>query len=148
MPPPPHHHAYLWHGHGTLLVKPGDAHRRPGHLEFPATPVMPLETADWLLKASSHVRATFPGPAEAAAWYTDQLQRHTGILTGTYAPAPDPGEIARRLAAREDLVGGWWTTGGRFLHLGLIACGPHPLRPHPCPLRTGRASASQGAPTP
>ncbi|MEV7866911.1 hypothetical protein AB0P17_12565 [Streptomyces sp. NPDC088124] len=135
----PHHHAYLWHGHGTILVRPGDAHRRPGHPEFPTAPVMPLEPAHWLLKSHAHIRATFTHPAEAAHWYTDRIRQHTPILTGSYAPAPAPDEITRRLTAREDLTGGWWTTGQRFLSLSLVACDPHPRHPgHPCPARRHR----------
>ncbi|MEV7868396.1 hypothetical protein AB0P17_20370 [Streptomyces sp. NPDC088124] len=129
----PHHHAYLWHGHGTLLVTPGDAHRRPGHPEFPTTPLMPLEPAHWLLKTPTHIQATFSQAQteDAARWYAHQLQQHADILTGTYAPTAD---LTRRLTARADITGGWWTTGGRFLSLNLIACDPHPQRPHhDCP---------------
>ncbi|MFC9426697.1 hypothetical protein [Streptomyces sp. NPDC056987] len=128
----PHHHAYLWHGHGTLLIRPGDAHRRPGHPEFPTTPLMPLEPAHWLLKTPAHIHGTFnqTETEDAAHWYTRQYERHTDILTGTYAPTPDIAALTRQLTARNDITGGWWTTGGRFLSLNLIACDPHPRHPH------------------
>ncbi|MEW1721883.1 hypothetical protein [Streptomyces sp. NPDC093109] len=132
----PHHHAYLWLGHGDILVKPGDAHRRPGHPEFPSAPVMPLESADWLLKAPAHVRGTFARPRDAADWYVEEFTQHASALTGSYARAADPAQLIRRLEDRHDIVGGWWLTGGRFLSLNLIACAPHPLRPHHgCPSR-------------
>ncbi|WP_199566213.1 hypothetical protein, partial [Streptomyces corynorhini] len=96
----PHHHAYLWLGHGDILVKPGDAHRRPGHPEFPSAPVMPLESADWLLKTPTHIRATFPHPQNATDWYLEHLTRHAPAFTGSYAPPPDPAHLIRRLEAR------------------------------------------------
>ncbi|WP_245703366.1 hypothetical protein [Streptomyces lushanensis] len=89
---------------------------------------MPLESADWLLKAPALIEATFTEAGEAADWYTGQLAWHSDTLSGTYAPVADPIEVVRRLAAREDIVGGWWLTGGRFLSLGLIACSPHRVR--------------------
>ncbi|MER8000705.1 hypothetical protein [Streptomyces sp. NPDC095613] len=132
----PHHHAYVWLGHGDVLVRPGDAHRRPGHPEFAAAQVMPLESADWLLKDASRVEATFAEPAEAADWYAGRLARHLDAFVGTYAPGPEPDEISRRLAARADVVGGWWVTGGRFLSVNLIACSPHGVRrEYGCPAR-------------
>lgn len=54
----PHHHAYVWLGHGDVLVKPGDAHRRSGHPEFRSAQVMPLECADWLLKPAVRIAGT------------------------------------------------------------------------------------------
>ncbi|MFD7221145.1 hypothetical protein ACFV9P_09015 [Streptomyces sp. NPDC059892] len=132
----PHHHAYVWVGHGGVLVKPGDAHRRPGHPEFASAQVMPLESADWLLKSASRIEATFTEPQEATDWYMAQLARHAETFTGRYAPLAAPDEIARRLAARADIVGGWWATGGRFLSVNLIACSPHrERREYVCPAR-------------
>ncbi|MFJ2674766.1 hypothetical protein [Streptomyces sp. NPDC087525] len=131
-----HHHAYVWLGHGDVLVKPGDAHRRAGHPEFPSAQVMPLESADWLLKSAARIEATFAEPDEAADWYAEQLALHAKTFTGTYAPTADREEFVRRLAAGEDLVGGWWLTGGRFLSVNLVACGPHRVRPeYACPAR-------------
>ncbi|MFE1959840.1 hypothetical protein [Streptomyces sp. NPDC059479] len=132
----PHHHAYVWIGHGDVLVKPGDAHRRPGHPEFPSAHVMPLESADWLLKAPTLIEATFTEAEEAADWYAEQMAQHSDALAGTYAPVPDRTETVRRLAAHEDIVGGWWLTGGRFLSINLIACSPHRVRrEYVCPAR-------------
>ncbi|MEV7090917.1 hypothetical protein AB0O07_34520 [Streptomyces sp. NPDC093085] len=94
---------------------------------------MPLEPHHWLLKSPALVRHTFRRPHDAAAWYSEQFRRHADILSGSYAPLPTPADLTRHLAAPADLTGGWWTTGGRFLSLNLIACGPHSQWPHPCP---------------
>ncbi|MFD8967353.1 hypothetical protein ACFV0C_20560 [Streptomyces sp. NPDC059568] len=131
-----HHHAYVWIGHGDVLVKPGDVHRRPGNPEFPSAQVMPLESADWLLKAAARIEATFTEPDEAAAWYAGQLAQHADTFVGTYARTAADGEIVRRLAVGEDVVGGWWVSGGRFLSINLIGCSPHRVRrEYVCPAR-------------
>ncbi|MGP3979553.1 hypothetical protein [Streptomyces sp. KR80] len=115
-------------------MKPGDAHRRPGHPEFRSAQVMPLECADWLLKPASRIEATFAEPKEAADWYAEQLKKHAELFSGTYAPSAPLQENTRALAAGEDVVGGWWMTAGRFLSLNLIACCPHRVRPeYACP---------------
>ncbi|MFI1965410.1 hypothetical protein ACH429_15075 [Streptomyces pathocidini] len=130
----PHHHAYTWLGHGSVLVKPGDAHRRPGHPEFRSAAVMPLKCADWLLKPPDRIRATFHEPEAAADWYTEQLTAHADLFVGTYASVPVREEYVHALATGEDVVGGWWISGERFLSLNLIACSPHRVRPgYTCP---------------
>ncbi|WP_326611948.1 hypothetical protein OIE62_17215 [Streptomyces scopuliridis] len=43
-------------------------------------------------------------------------------------PAADPDAITRRLGEEDDVDGGWWVTGGRFLSISLIACSPHRVR--------------------
>ncbi|MGW6604044.1 hypothetical protein [Streptomyces sp. NPDC055036] len=97
---------------------------------------MPLESADWLRKSAARIEATFTEPKEAADWYAGQLAQHAETFAGTYAPTADRDEIVRRLAAGDDVVGGWWVTGGRFLSVNLVACGPHRLRPeYACPTR-------------
>ncbi|MFD9211250.1 hypothetical protein ACFVZM_33830 [Streptomyces sioyaensis] len=132
----PHHHAYIWLGSGDVLVKPGDAHRRPGHPEFRSAQVMPLECADWLLKPASRMEGTFVEPKEGADWYEDQLTRHAHLFVGSSVPDPLYEETTRALAAGEDRVGGWWVSGGRFLSVNLIACSPHRVRPdYACPQR-------------
>lgn len=78
----PHHHAYVWLGSGDVLVKPGDAHRRPGHTEFASAQVMPLECADWLLKPAARIEATFEEPKEAVSWYDAQLDHYSRPLRG------------------------------------------------------------------
>ncbi|WP_043265354.1 hypothetical protein [Streptomyces sp. CT34] len=134
MTPTPHHHAYLWLGHGDVLVKPGDAHRRPTHPEFRAAQVMPLECADWLLKPAARIEATFHTPEDGAHWYAAQIARHAALFAGTYAPPADRRETVRILAAGEDRVGGWWVTGNRFLSVNIVACSPHHIRPeYGCP---------------
>ncbi|MFC9653261.1 MULTISPECIES: hypothetical protein [unclassified Streptomyces] len=107
-----------------------------GHPEFPSAQVMPLESADWLLKSAARIEATFDEPDSAADWYAEQLAQHAETFTGTYAPTADRDAFVRRLAAGEDAVGGWWLTGGRFLSLNLVACSPHRVRPeYACPAR-------------
>ncbi|MEV4973628.1 hypothetical protein [Streptomyces scopuliridis] len=98
---------------------------------------MPLECADWLLKPTTHIRTTFGEPKEAADWFAEQLVQHYGNFAGTYAPTvADPDAIVRRLSEGDDVVGGWWVTGGRFLSLSLIACSPHRVRrDYVCPVR-------------
>lgn len=130
-----HHHAYVWLGSGEVLVKPGDAQRRPGHPEFRTAQVMPLECADWLLKAAGRIEGTFVEPKEGAEWYAGQLAEHASLFGGTSVPEPLHEETVRALAAGEDRVGGWWVSGGRFLSVNLIACSPHRVRPeYACPL--------------
>ncbi|SEB71610.1 hypothetical protein SAMN05428945_0955 [Streptomyces sp. 2224.1] len=132
----PHHHAYVWLGSGDVLVKPGDAHRRPGHPEFRSAQVMPLECADWLLKPASRIEATFDEPKEGADWYAGQLAQYADVFVGSYPGEPSHEETVRALSAGEDRVGGWWVTGGRFLSLNLIACSPHRVRTdYACPGR-------------
>ncbi|MFI1964929.1 hypothetical protein ACH429_12575 [Streptomyces pathocidini] len=123
-----HHHAYVWLGHGSVLTKPGDAHRRPGHAEFRSAQVMPLECADWLLKPVDRILGTFHVPDEGADWYASQLAVHAGLFVGTCAPSPDREDHLRALAAGEDIVGGWWVGGERFLSVNLVACSPHRVR--------------------
>ncbi|ARF56960.1 hypothetical protein B1H19_24795 [Streptomyces gilvosporeus] len=131
-----HHHAYLWLGHGDVLVRPGDAHRRPNHPEFRTAQVMPLECADWLLKPASRIAGTFYEPGDAARWYAGRLAEYGELFDGAYAVTPSYGETVRVLSAGEDRVGGWWVSGGRFLSVSLIACSPHRVRPvYGCPLR-------------
>ncbi|MGW4236838.1 hypothetical protein ACWEJP_08335 [Streptomyces sp. NPDC004749] len=130
---PRHHHAYVWTGHGDVLVKPGDAPRRPTNEEFRTAQVMPLESADWLLKTASRIEATFAEPKEAADWYTETVAEHAPTFAGTYGAPPGVEEIVRRLRDGEDVVGGWWVVGGRFLSVNLIAC-PHRIRTeYACP---------------
>ncbi|MFI2185443.1 hypothetical protein [Streptomyces sioyaensis] len=132
----PHHHAYIWLGSGDVLVKPGDAHRRPGHPEFRSAQVMPLECADWLLKPAARMEATFDEPKEGAEWYAAQLAQYADLFNGPHVPDPSYEETVRALAAGEDRVGGWWVSGGRFLSVNLIACSPHRVRPdYACPQR-------------
>ncbi|MFF4951559.1 hypothetical protein [Streptomyces chattanoogensis] len=132
----PHHHAYVWLGHGDVLVKPGDAHRRPGHPEFRSAQVMPLECADWLLKPASRIEGTFYDAAEGAEWYAGQLARYADLFVGHCGAKPSSDETVRMLIAGEDRVGGWWVSGDRFLSINLIACSPHRVRPeYACPLR-------------
>ncbi|MYZ38028.1 MULTISPECIES: hypothetical protein [unclassified Streptomyces] len=80
--------------------------------------------------------ATFAEAEEAAEWYAAKLAQHSDILVGTYAPIAGQDAIVRRLTVGEDVVGGWWVTGGRFLSVNLVACSPHRVRrEYACPAR-------------
>ncbi|MEU9114479.1 hypothetical protein AB0D04_22475 [Streptomyces sp. NPDC048483] len=119
-----------------MLVRPGDAHRRPGYPEFRSAQVMPLECADWLLKPAERIEATFHEPVEGADWYVGQLARYAELFDGSYAAVSSYVETVRVLSAGEDRVGGWWMPGGRFLSLNLMGCSPHRVRTgYRCPLR-------------
>ncbi|MFF8814289.1 hypothetical protein [Streptomyces pactum] len=134
-----HHHGYLWLGSGYELAKDGP--RRPGHPEFPTARVVPLELAHWLLKPRPFVQGTWDDPDAAAAWFGQRAREHASA----FATAHDRDveriagkvESARRAAAGgEDVAGGWYLTGQRFLSVCLVACDPHPARREfPCPER-------------
>ncbi|MEU7281756.1 hypothetical protein AB0A69_23715 [Streptomyces sp. NPDC045431] len=117
-----HHHGYLWLGSGLHQVP--DGVRRAGHPEFPSSPYPPLELAHWLLKPPSFVRGTWAEPKEAAAWFAEQVRPHVDAF----------GCDHDALAGGQDIVGGWWLSGQRYLGVYLIACSPHRFRPeYGCP---------------
>ncbi|MGW2324942.1 hypothetical protein ACWC5C_04155 [Streptomyces sp. NPDC001700] len=122
-----HHHGYTWLGSGHELSKDGP--RRPIHPEFTSSKVVPLEVAHWLLKPPSFIQGTWTDPAEAVDWFESQAHAH-GAVAGAAARA------VGAVKAGEDVVGGWYLTGQRFLSVCLVACGPHRMRPEiPCPQR-------------
>lgn len=126
----PHHHGYLWAGPGRALLRDGP--RRPPHPEFRTADTPPLERAHWLLKPAARIAGTF-APPEAADWYAARLAEYADAVLSRCGPAPDRAELVRSLAAGDDVVGGWWLTGDRFLSVSLIAC-PHRVRSdYPCP---------------
>ncbi|MGI5355887.1 hypothetical protein ACQI4E_11300 [Streptomyces sp. CA-252508] len=130
-----HHHGYAWLGSGLDQVR--DGVRRADHPEFPSSPYPPLELAHWLLKPDGFVRGTWAEPKEAAAWFADQVRAHAPAFTQEHdRDVPEKRIIAAVDAAAggEDVAGGWWLTGRRFLGVYLIACTPHRFRPDcPCP---------------
>lgn len=135
-----HHHGYTWLGSAHDLLKDGP--RRPLHPEFRSSKVVPLELAHWLLKPASFIHGTWTDPRQAAEWFGGQLHasaasfasehdRDGGRLADTVSQAVD------RVTSGEDVVGGWYLTGQRFLSVCLIACSPHRMRPEiPCPQET------------
>ncbi|MGW7363072.1 hypothetical protein ACWGI8_06470 [Streptomyces sp. NPDC054841] len=130
-----HHHGYTWLGSGFDLHRDGP--RRDEHPEFRASPVPPLEVAQWLLKPASFVQGTWTDPIVAARWYGSQARAHAEMFSSSYERDGLEGRlgvVAERLATGEDVVGGWWLTGQRFLSVCLVACSPHRMRPdYPCP---------------
>ncbi|WP_167828404.1 hypothetical protein, partial [Streptomyces palmae] len=114
----------------------------PLHPAFQATDLPPLERAHWLLKPAGRSAGTFP-PEAAVRWFTARLAEYAQAVVGRCGPAPDPTTMLADLAAGEDVVGGWWLSGDRFLSLQLIAC-PHRLRPEiSCPNGVGKGSAGR-----
>jgi hypothetical protein len=134
-----HHHGYLWLGSGLALLKDGP--RRPEHPEFATSKVVPLELAHWLLKPPAFIRGTWNDPQEAAAWLGAQAQEHAEAFSSEHERdveviASKAGRAAEAAARGEDVVGGWYLTGRRFLSVCLIACSPHRFRPeYGCPQR-------------
>ncbi|MFI6105861.1 hypothetical protein [Streptomyces sp. NPDC051310] len=130
-----HHHGYMWLGSGLHLVR--DGVRRAGHPDFPSSPYPPLELAHWLLKPPSLVRGTWTDPKEAATWWAEQARPHVEAFA--YDHDRDVLEDRVRGAADsalggEDVAGGWWLSGQRYLGVYLIACSPHRFRPdYRCP---------------
>lgn len=131
-----HHHGYTWLGSGFELHRDGP--RRHVHPAFGSTPVPPLEVAQWLLKPASFVRGIWTDSQGAAQWFGAQVRGHAEAFSDRHDREVLDGRIgavAGRVAGGEDVVGGWWLTGQRFLAVCLVACSPHPVRPsYPCPL--------------
>ena len=134
-----HHHGYTWLGSGHDLLKDGP--RRTLHPEFTSSKVVPLELAHWLLKPASFVRGTWTDPAQAADWFGGRAREYACCFASGHDRAP--GTLSARVrraagavAAGEDVAGGWYLTGQRFLSVCLIACSPHRTRPEiGCPRR-------------
>ncbi|WP_421107911.1 hypothetical protein [Streptomyces sp. NEAU-S77] len=134
-----HHHGYTWLGSGYELLKDGP--RRPIHPEFTSSKVVPLEVAHWLLKPPSFIQGTWTDPTDAADWF----EKHAHAHMAGFVPEDDRHETRLKdtaaravgaMKAGEDVVGGWYLTGQRFLSVCLVACGPHRMRPEiPCPRR-------------
>ncbi|MBL1098272.1 hypothetical protein [Streptomyces coffeae] len=134
-----HHHGYTWLGSGHDLLKDGP--RRPIHPEFASSKVVPLELAHWLLKPPSFVQGTWTDPTQAADWFGNRAREHADSFASDHDRAPETLSAkvqgaAEAVAGGEDVAGGWYLTGQRFLSVCLIACGPHRLRPGiGCPQR-------------
>lgn len=131
-----HHHGYLWIGSGFDIGKDGP--RRPAHPEFRSTSIMPLELAHWLLKPATFVRGTFHEGGKAQAWFAEQTQEHAGSFSSEHEREALDDRIAvvdQAVDGGQDVAGGWYLAGQRFLAVHLIACSPHRFRPeYACPL--------------
>jgi hypothetical protein len=139
---PEHHHGYVWVGSGFELAR--DGIRRPQHPEFRSIAIVPLELADWLLKAKSLVRGTFREPEAAAHWFGGRISEHAEAFATEHDRRPEAvaarvGAAAAAVGAGRDVAGGWYLTGQRFASVCLIACDPHPFRPqYRCPCGPAR----------
>lgn len=134
-----HHHGYTWLGSARDLLKDGP--RRPIHPEFKTTRTVPLERAHWLLKPPSFIQGTWTDPTQAAEWFAIRTREHAASFASDHDRTPEAlsaklDNTTKALAAGEDIVGGWYLIGQRFLSICLIACSPHRLRPEiVCPQR-------------
>ncbi|KUJ66912.1 hypothetical protein ACZ90_31205 [Streptomyces albus subsp. albus] len=132
-----HHHGYVWLGSGHDLAKDGP--RRPEHPVFATSKVVPLELAHWLLKPRSFIHGSWADPSAAAAWFGQQAREHAAQFASAYDRDPERlaakiESVTRTVAGGEDVAGGWYLTGQRFLSVCLIACSPNRLRPeYACP---------------
>ncbi|MFF4475638.1 hypothetical protein ACWDHW_02275 [Streptomyces melanosporofaciens] len=133
-----HHHGYSWLGSAHELLRDGP--RRPLHPEFRSSKVVPLECAHWLLKPATFIQGTWSDPRQAAEWFGRQVLASVAAFASerdrdTTRLADVIGRMTGRVASGEDVVGGWYLTGQRFLSVCLIACSPHRMRPEiPCPV--------------
>ncbi|GAA0934427.1 hypothetical protein [Nonomuraea longicatena] len=124
-----HWHAYTWLGNGTELAR--EHERRPTSPDFPASPLPPMRTGDWLLKPANRMARTFGDTDAAAGWMGDQ-----------YAPVQPPTDkipLNARINLASDLLPrgvdaqwGEWLAAGRFITVGVICC-PNRHVGHPCP---------------
>ncbi|MGX2996858.1 hypothetical protein JNUCC64_21725 [Streptomyces sp. JNUCC 64] len=145
----PHHHGYTWLGSGFELHR--DGLRRDVHPGFRDSPLPPLEVAHWLLKPASWVSGTWDEARPALEWYAGQLAAHLEEFASEWERVAAParlGAARERLAAGDDVVGGWWLSGRRFLSVSLVACSPHRTRPEfRCPVPAVGRSPERPLPT-
>ncbi|MEV6399744.1 hypothetical protein AB0M39_34005 [Streptomyces sp. NPDC051907] len=131
-----HHHGYTWLGSGFELHRDGP--RREVHPAFGSSPLPPLEVAQWLLKAGALVQGTWEAPEPAAQWYASQVRPHAADFADAHERAVLAARLSgvgARIAEGQDVVGGWWLAGRRFLSVCLVACSPHPVRTaYTCPV--------------
>ncbi|WP_416964261.1 hypothetical protein [Streptomyces sp. Agncl-13] len=154
-----HHHGYLWTGPKERFDQ--EALRRPPHpepppagsrpeliqryrevaAEFPTVDLPPLETAYWLIKPHSLVRATWDEAKEAASWLGEQLAEYAPRFAS--AAQRDTTHLARlvnsaaeRLESGADVSLGFYLERPSYLSLALVTCSPNWSKPElPCPAR-------------
>ncbi|WP_049580282.1 hypothetical protein [Streptomyces sp. SBT349] len=133
---PAHFHAYHWQGERRVFDQ--ETARRPGTPEFLTNRCTPMRLSDWLLRPATSITRTLPVASEAAAWFTHELES----ASPAFAVEHDR-ETARhrataageRLAAGDDVHGGWYLRGTGFLTLDVIGCSPNRSAPAlGCPL--------------
>ncbi|GII77482.1 hypothetical protein Sru01_24640 [Sphaerisporangium rufum] len=131
-----HLHCYRWTGRGADRAR--ESERRPPHPAFPASPLPPMRTCDWLLKPRTRIDASPATVAEAVAWLT---RRYRSAAESFLHPDGEAriGLDLRLHLAEEHLAGGvdvqWgiWLRGGDFITAAVICCSPNRHAPHPCP---------------
>ncbi|MFJ8139272.1 hypothetical protein [Streptomyces sp. NPDC096013] len=153
-----HHHGYLWTGPKDRFDH--EALRRPPHpeppptegrpeltrryrevaAEFPTVDLPPLETAYWLIKPPSLVRATWEEAKEAASWLGEQLAENA-FRFASEAERDATGlarlvnSAAERLESGADVSLGFYLERPSYLSLALVTCSPNRSKPEiPCPV--------------
>ncbi|NRQ31259.1 hypothetical protein HII36_05330 [Nonomuraea sp. NN258] len=133
-----HWHAYQWTGAGA--DRANEAERRTTSADFPASPLPPMRTGDWLAKPPTRIAGTFTDVAPAVEWLEAKYDAaRSALLTPERIPLSDRLANARDLLPRGvDVQWGEWLSGGRFITLGMVCC-PNRHTPHSCPTsgRTG-----------
>ncbi|MFI6465586.1 hypothetical protein [Streptomyces sp. NPDC050528] len=154
-----HHHAYLWTGPKASFDN--EALRRPPHpelppagskpeliqryrevaAEFPTMDLPPLETAYWLIKPRSLVRATWDEAKEAASWLGEQLARYAPRFASetqrdTTHLIRLVNSAAERLESGADVSLGFYLERPAYLSVSLVTCSPNRSKPElRCPVR-------------
>lgn len=127
-----HWHAYQWIGNGA--DRGYESGRRPGSPGFPASPLPPMRTGDWLAKPASRITGTYDDVEDAADWLAREYGKaRASLIRQERIPLEERLVNARDALPRGvDVQWGEWLKGGRFVSLGLICC-PNRHVSHPCP---------------
>ncbi|MET9551541.1 hypothetical protein [Streptomyces sp. NPDC006645] len=154
-----HHHGYLWTGPKQRFDQ--EAVRRPPHpepppagskpeliqryrevaAEFPTVDLPPLETAYWLVKPRSLVRATWDEAKEGAAWLGEQLAEYTPRFASemdsdTTRLTALINSAAEQLGSGADVSLGFYLERPSYLSLAMVTCSPNRSKPElACPAR-------------
>ncbi|MCH0564380.1 hypothetical protein [Streptomyces sp. MUM 2J] len=154
-----HHHGHLWAGPKERFDN--EALRRPPHpepppagsrpeliqryrevsAEFPTVDLPPLETAYWLVKPRSLVRATWDEAKEAAAWLGERLAEYAPRFASE--PERDTTHLTllvnsadERLREGGDVSHGFYLERPSYLSLAVVTCSPNRSMPElACPVR-------------
>ncbi|GHJ37307.1 hypothetical protein [Streptomyces sp. TS71-3] len=153
-----HHHGYLWTGPKNRFDN--EALRRPPHPEpppagakpeliqryrevaeeFPTPDLPPLETAYWLIKPRSLVRATSDDAKQAASWLHERLAEYAPRFASerdrdTSRLARLASAAAERLHSCADVSYGFYLERPTYLSLAMVTCSPNHSQPElPCPV--------------
>lgn len=135
-----HWHGFGWSGYAGPYFK--EFKRRPGpsleskHArEFLASPLPPMMTGHWLLKASmAHPDQTWTTPDDAVAWLCRQHEETPPDTALTYVPLESCIPRWReRLPSGGDVTLAHWASGNRLASFSVVCC-PNRFHPDlPCP---------------